>query len=159
MVRRHATCGMSRRGLPLPLNRARMTGVPRGMRDFAADTSRGPAAAGVLLSAVVQLVLWQQGFRDTHTIGGLFLLNALGALAVGVALLVWRHWPPAVAAVGFGAATVVAFWISVVYGLFGVIEIATGTPEFFAELADYAGLFFGLAAAALLWRAMRERVT
>jgi hypothetical protein len=142
----------------MPLNRARMTGVPRGMRDFAVDTSRGLAAAGLLLFAVVHLDVWQQGFRDIHTIGGLFLLNALGGLAIGVALLVWRHWLSAVAASGFGAATVVAFWISVVYGLFGVIEIATGTPEFLAELADYAALFFGLAAAALPWQAMRERV-
>src|SRR5262249_34386832 len=140
MVRRRATCGMSRRGLQLPLNPARMTGVPRGMRDFAVDTSRGLAAAGVLLSAVVHLDLWQQGFRDIHTTGGLFLLNTLGALAIGVALLVWRYWLPAAAAIGFGAATVVAFWISVVYGLFSVMEIATGTPEFPAELADYAGL-------------------
>jgi len=149
---------MSRRGLALPLNRARMTGVPRGMRDFAVDTSRGFAAAGVLLSAVVHFDLWQQGFRDIHTIGGLFLLNALGALAIGVALLVRRHWLPAAAAIGFGATTVVAFWISVGYGLFGVIEIATGTPEFLAELADCAALSFGLAAAALLWQALRERV-
>jgi hypothetical protein len=62
-----------------------------------------------------------------------------------------------VAAVGFGAATVVAFWISVVHGLFGVKEIATGTTEVLAELADYAAVAFGLAAAALLWQAMRQR--
>jgi hypothetical protein len=148
---------MSRRGLPLPLNRARVTSVPRGMRDFAIDTSRGLAAAGVLLSAVVHLDLWQQGFRDIHTIGPLFLLNVIAGLVIGVALLVWRHWLPAVAAVGFGVATVVAFWISVTHGLFGVMETATGTPEILAELAEYAAVFFGLAAAALLWHAMRER--
>jgi hypothetical protein len=141
----------------LRLNWARVTSVPRGMRDFAMNTSRGLAAAGVLLSAVVHLDLWQQGFRDIHTIGPLFLLNALGGLIIGVALLVWRHWLPPVAAVGFGAATVVAFWISVTHGLFGVKETATGTPEVLAELAEYAAVFFGLAAAALLWQAMRER--
>jgi hypothetical protein len=128
------------------------------MRDFAVDTSRGLAAAGVLLSAVVHLDLWQQGFRDIHTIGPLFLLNAVGGLIIGVALVVWRHWLPAAAAVGFGAATVAAFWISVMHGLFGVKETATGTPEVLAELAEYASVFFGLAAAALLWQALRERV-
>jgi len=117
------------------------------MRDFAMNTSRGLAAAGVLLSAVVHLDLWQQGFRDIHTIGPLFLLNALGGLIIGVALLVWRHWLPPVA----------AFWISVLHGLFGVKEVATGTPEILAELADYAAVFFGLAAAALLWQAIRRR--
>lgn len=127
------------------------------MRDFAADISRGLAAAGVLLSAVVHLDLWQQGFRDIDTIGPLFLLNAVGGLIIGVALVVWRHWLPAVAAAGFGAATLAAFWTSVVHGLFGVKETATGTPEVLGELAEYAAVFFGLAAAALLWQALRER--
>lgn len=66
------------------------------MRDFALDTSRGLAAAGVLLSAVV-------------------------------------------------------------HGLFGVRETTTGILEVLAELAEYAAVCFGLAAAALLWRAKRER--
>jgi hypothetical protein len=127
------------------------------MRDFATDTSRGLAAAGVLLSAVVHLDLWEQGFRDIRTIGPLFLLNVVAGLVIGVGVLVWRHWLPAVAAVGFGAATVVAFWISVLRGLFGVKEVATGTPEVLAEVADYAAVVFGLAAAALLWQAMRRR--
>jgi hypothetical protein len=58
----------------------------------------------------------------------------------------------------FGVATVVAFWISVTHGLFGVMETATGTPEMLAELAEYGAVFFGLAAAELLWQAMRERI-
>jgi hypothetical protein len=99
MVRRHPTCGMSRRGLPLPLNRTSVAGVRggMGMRDFAMDTSRGLAAAGVLLSAVV-------------------------------------------------------------HGLFGVKATATGAPVLLAELDEYAAVFFGLAAAALLSQPMRERV-
>ncbi|HEY3088877.1 MAG TPA: hypothetical protein VGJ59_12525 [Jatrophihabitantaceae bacterium] len=128
------------------------------MRDFAIDTSRGLAAAGVLLSAVVHLNLWQQGFRYIHTIGPLYLLNVIAGLVIGVALLMWRHWLSAVAAVGFGLATIVTFWISVVHGLFGVMETATGTPEALAELAEYATVVFGLAAAALLWQAMREHI-
>jgi hypothetical protein len=64
------------------------------MRDFAIGTSRGLAAAGVLLSAVVHPDL-KQGFRDIHTIGPLYL---------------------------------------------------------------YAKVFFGLAAAAVLWQAMREHI-
>ncbi len=127
------------------------------MRDFAVETSRGIAAAGVLLSAVVHLDLWEQGFRDIRTIGPLFVLNVVAGLVIGVGVLVWRNWVPALAAVGFGAATVVAFWISVVHGLFGVKEVATGMPEVLAEAADYAAVFFGLLATALLWQAMRER--
>jgi hypothetical protein len=127
------------------------------MRDFAMDTSRGLAAAGVLLAAVVHLDLWPQGLRDIHTIGALYLLNVIAGPVIGVALLMWRHRLPAVA-VGFGLATIVTFWISVVHGLFGVMDTAAGTPEALAELAEYATVFFGLAAAALLWQAMREHI-
>jgi hypothetical protein len=70
------------------------------MRDFAMDTSRRLAAAGVLPSAVVHLDPRQQRFRDIHTIGPLFVLNVIAGLVIGLALLVWRHWLPAVAAVG-----------------------------------------------------------
>jgi len=128
------------------------------MRAFVIDTSRALASAGVLLSAVVHLDLWDQGFRDIQTIGPLFLLNVIAGLVIGVALLVWRHWVPAVAAAGFGVATVVAFWISVVHGLFGVKEVATGTLEVLAELAEYAAVAFGVAAAVLLWQAIRQRI-
>ena len=57
-----------------------------GMRDFAMDTSRGLAAAGVPLSAVVHLDLWQRGIRDIDAIGSLFLVNAVG----GSGTLLWQ---------------------------------------------------------------------
>lgn len=153
VVRRHRACVRSHGADGDRLNLTPVSGVPGGMdmRDFAADVSRAFGAAGVLLSAVVHLDVWQHGFRDIHTIGPLF------PLVIGVAILAWRRWLPAVAALGYGAAIVVAFWISVVHGLFGVKETVTGMPEVLAKLAAYAAVFFGLAAAALLWQAMRER--
>jgi hypothetical protein len=125
------------------------------MRTVAIDPSRGLATAGVLLSAVVHLDVRQQGFRDIHAIGPLFPLNATGGLVIGVGFLAWRHWLPVVAAAGVGAATILAFWISVGHGLLGVTDVATGTSE---VLAEYAATAFGLVAAALLSQPMRERV-
>jgi hypothetical protein len=126
------------------------------MRDFAIDISRGLAAAGVLLSAVVHLDLWDQGFGTIPAIGPAFLLTVIAGLVIGVAVLVWRNWLPALVAAGFGAGTVVAFWISVLYGLFGFQEAApTAAPEVLAEVAEYAAVVFGLAAAVLLWQARR----
>jgi hypothetical protein len=138
------------------LNRAWPLDVSRGMRDFAIDISRGLAAAGVLLSAVVHLDLWEQGFGTIPAIGPSFLFTVIAGLVIGVAALVWRHWLPALVAAGFGAGTVAAFWISVVYGLFGFKEAApTAAPEVLAEVAEYAAMVFGLAAAVLLWQARR----
>lgn len=127
-------------------------------RTAAIELSRGLAAAGVLLSAVVHLDLWDlQRFRDIPTIGPLFFLNVVGGLLIGVAMLVWRHWLPMLAAAGFGAATVAAFWISVVHGLFGLKETPTGSSQVLAEIAEYVAVVFGLIAAALLWNEARRQ--
>ncbi len=114
------------------------------MRNYLIDTSRGLTAAGVFLAAVVHLDLWVQGFRSIATIGPLFMLNFVAGMIIGVGVLVWRHWLPALLAAGFGAATVVAFWISVIHGLFGVKETATGSSEILAEAAEYSAVAFGL---------------
>src|SRR5690242_18852422 len=111
------------------LNCGRRRTVPRGMRNFVIDTSRGLAAAGVFLAAVVHLDLWVQGFREITTIGPLFMLDFIAGMITGIGMLVWRHWLPTLAAAGFGAATVIAFWISVVHGLFGVKETTSGSSE------------------------------
>jgi hypothetical protein len=120
------------------------------MRNYIIDVSRGLAAAGVFLAAVVHLDLWVQGFRSVATIGPLFMLDFVAGMIIGVGVLVWRHWLPAFLAAGFGAATVVAFWISVIHGLFGVKETTSGSPEILAEIAEYSAVAFGLTAMLML---------
>ena len=133
---------------PVTINRSRVT----------VDLSRGLAVAGVLLSADVHFDLWYaDGFRDVDTIGPLFLLNAIAGLVIGLVLLCWRHWLPALAAAGFGAATLVAFYLSVTIGLFNFKEIATGEPQVLAEVAEYVAVVFGLVAAWLSWQHSRRR--
>jgi hypothetical protein len=129
------------------------------MRNSMIDVSRGLASAGVLLSAVVHLDLWDlQRFRFIPTIGPLFLLNVIAGLVLGVVVVSWRHWLPALAAAGFGAATVLAFWISVVHGLFGLKETPAGSAQVLAEVAEYVAVAFGLVAAAGLWHRPRRAV-
>jgi hypothetical protein len=83
-------------------------------------------AAAVLVSGLVHLKLWADGFRDTSVIGPLFLLNAVAGLVIAVGVLRWRSWPPLLVAVGFGASTLGAFAISASVGLFGVHEVWNG---------------------------------
>jgi hypothetical protein len=105
-----------------------------------------------LLSAAVHLDLWDvERFRSVPTIGPLFLLNAVGGVVLGLVLIAWRHWLPALAAAGYGATTVLFFWISVIHGLFGFKEVATGSAQVLAEVAEYAAVAFGLITAAALW--------
>lgn len=137
-----------------------------GRGGLVCEVARGLAAAGVLLSAAVHLDLWDvQDYRHIHVIGPLFLLNVIGGLIIGVAVLVWRHWLPALAAAGFGTATLIGFWISVTIGLFGFTESATGSAQTLAEIAESAAVLFGVVAAALSshtarlrpWRARRAQ--
>jgi predicted Kef-type K+ transport protein len=78
-------------------------------------------------------------------------------MIIGVGVLVWRHWLPALLAAGFGAATVVAFWISVIHGLFGVKETTSGSSEILAEIAEYSAIAFGLGVVLTLLMRPRSR--
>lgn len=123
-----------------------------GHRGAALDVARGLAAAGVLVSAAVHLDLWDvEGFRRIHIIGPLFLLNVIAGLLIGVVVVAWRHWLPALAAAGFGAATLTAFWLSVKVGLFGFRESATGSAQVLAEGAEIAAIVFGILVVAMSW--------
>lgn len=115
-----------------------MTGMSR--------LGRGLASAGVLLSADVHLVLYFEGFSDIKIIGPSFLLNAVGGLVIGLALLLWRHWLPLLAAIGFGIATLTAFYLSATVGLFGVHETFGGNQQIVAEVAEWVAIIGGVVA-------------
>ena len=107
-------------------------------------TLRLLTAVSVLVSAIVHLQLWIEGFRSIPVIGPAFLLNAVGGAAIAVAVLVWRHWLPLAAAVAFGAGTLGAFLLSTTVGLFGVQERLLGGPQLIAALSEIAAIVFGL---------------
>ncbi len=121
--------------------------TPGDTRFRASMLGRGVASAGVLLSADVHLVLYFDGFSDIKIIGPSFLLNAVAGVVIGLALLVWRHWLPLLAAVGFGAATLVAFYVSATVGLFGVHETFGGNQVVLAEVAEWSAIAGAVVAA------------
>jgi hypothetical protein len=109
-------------------------------------------AAAVFVSAAVHFKLWFfDSFSEIPTIGPLFLLNAVGGLAIGVLVLTWRHWLPALAAIGFGASTLGAFIISATVGLLGLQESFRGTSELTAAAAEAVAILGGLALLGLWW--------
>jgi len=121
-----------------------------GHLDTVIDLLRGVTAAAVLLAGVVHLDLWAGGFREIPTIGPLFLLDAVAGVALGVLVVTWRHWAPALLAAGFAAATVAGYWVSVVHGLFGVKEVTSGWSVILAEVTEYVAVVCGLAVVVLL---------
>jgi hypothetical protein len=115
--------------------------------DFWVTFARAAAAIGVTVSADVHFELWWSGgFRHISVVGPLFLANAIGGLIIAFAVICWRHWLSAAAAAGFAASTLIAFYISVVHGLFSVHETSTGLPQVLAEVAEIVALVGGLAA-------------
>jgi hypothetical protein len=114
------------------------------------EVLRGLTAAGVITSAAVHLDLYVAGFSDIAVIGPLFLANALAGFMLGTAVLIWRHWAPAVLCAGFGAGTAVAYWWSVLFGLFGVREVTGGWSVILAEIAEYLAVGCGLAMTGIL---------
>lgn len=102
------------------------------------------AAAAVLVSAVVHLHLWWfENYRDIEVIGPAFLLNAVGGAVIAVLLVAWRHWIPALLAVGFGLSTLGAFVVSATVGLFGVNETWTGWAVWTAAISEVLAVAFG----------------
>jgi hypothetical protein len=110
-------------------------------------------AAAVVVTGVVHLKLWLDGYRDIPAVGPMFWLNAVAAGVIAVAVLVWRHWLPALAAVGLGAVTLAAFVVSTTpVGLFGVHERWAGTAVITAAVSEVVAVVAG---AALLRRQRR----
>ncbi|AXB41901.1 hypothetical protein [Amycolatopsis albispora] len=106
--------------------------------------------AGLLGSAWIHFDLWQLGYRDIDTIGPLFLVNAVAGVVLALAVLFWHHWLPLLAAAGFGAVTLAAFFLSVTVGLFGMKnELYWGSSQVWAAIAEGACVLFGLVAIAV----------
>jgi hypothetical protein len=101
------------------------------------------ASVAVLVSAVMHLYLWFEGYRDVEVIGPAFLLNAFGGAVIAVLLLVWRHWVPALLAVGFGLSTLGAFILSTTVGLFGLEESWAGWEVWTAAISEVVAIVGG----------------
>jgi hypothetical protein len=114
-------------------------------------------ALGLLGSAWVHYDLWGSGgFRDIAVIGPLFLVNAAAGVVIAVVVLGWHHWLPVLAAIGFGAATLGAYVLSVTVGLFGVQEQFTTQAETWGVVTEAACIVFGIILLGLVVRSRRS---
>jgi hypothetical protein len=89
----------------------------RGLKPLAV-ASRGAFAVGgllVLWSAFIHFHLWDEamGYRHISVIGPLFLLQSIGGLLLGIAVVVVRRVWIALAGIGFALSTALGFLLAV----------------------------------------------
>lgn len=107
-------------------------------------TLRAGAALGLLGSAWVHLVVWQDWARYDDVVGPLFLVNVVAGPVIALAVLLWRgHWLPELATVGFGAATLAAYGLSLTTGFFGVEEQFRTDEEVWGVVTEAACVVCG----------------
>lgn len=106
-------------------------------------TLRWIAAAAVLISAAIHLILWFDGMREDDIVGPAFMLNAVGGAVIAVLLVTWRHWVPPFLALGFGLSTLAAFVISTRVGLFGVSSTWSGWEAWTAAIVEVVAIVTG----------------
>lgn len=104
-------------------------------------------ALALLGSAWVHLDVWLGGYRQIDTLGQLFMVNVVVGVVLAVAVLVWEHWLPALAAVGFGLATLGAFVLSATVGLLtdNVLGGFHAAQEYGAAVAELVCIVGGCA--------------
>ena len=86
--------------------------------------------AGVILLAWIgdlHWQLWQAGYGALPTLGPLFRVDAIGAVALAVALAVWPRPLAGLVCTGFTAITLGALVVSLEFGLFGFREVISTT--------------------------------
>jgi hypothetical protein len=127
------------------------TGNPRG-GSTGADVLRALVASGVLLSAAVHFDLYAfGGGKHLRVVGTLFLLNFIAGVVLGFAVQVWRHWIVVFLAAGFALTTVLFFYASVIWGLWGFKETLTGPSQIFAQVVEWVAFLAGAVLLVQLW--------
>jgi len=101
------------------------------------------AGAGLLVTnAAIHAYLWDVGYRTIPTIGVLFLLDAIGASLMALAVLaVPLRWLPVVAAscALLEAGTVGGLVVATQHGLFGFVESTRATLYWQSAITEVAG--------------------
>jgi hypothetical protein len=81
------------------------------------------AGAGLLAwIGYVHWLLWHEGYKFLPVNGPLFLVNAIAAIVLAVALLTWPRALVGLLSAGFAVVTIAALVVSLSVGLFGFRE-------------------------------------
>jgi hypothetical protein len=102
-----------------------------------ADTLRLVGALFTLIVGVIHLEQWLDFINEVPTIGELFILNALGAGAIAIALAIPRlRLLAAVGAIGLSMGAIISLIISMNGSLFDYSEPTFRTPVVLSLIAE-----------------------
>ena len=104
-------------------------------------------AVALLGSAGVHYYLFTQGYSGIVT--PLFLLTAIGGLVLAIAVLAWRHWLPALGAVGFGVLTLGSYVLAATVGFLGQHDQFNSQPEYWSVITEAICILGGIALLAM----------
>ena len=113
---------------------------------------RALLASGVLLSAAEHFDLYAYGGgKHLDVVGSLFLLNFIAGLVLGLAVQIWHHWIVVFLAAGFSLVTVLFFYASVIWGLWGFKETLGGPSQIFAQVVEWVAFLAGAVLLLQVW--------
>jgi hypothetical protein len=118
---------------------------------------RAVGAVLVAATGAIHLYLYRDGFSSVPTIGPLFLTNFVVAVALGLGILVRGRASWSLLGAGFCLGTLVAFLVSVHWGLFGYRETLSGAWQERAAVVEVAGAIACACLTIWLLRARRGR--
>jgi hypothetical protein len=131
---------------------------PAGLRSRAARWAvNGLALAGaalIVVSAIIHLRLWAQGYRGITVIGPLFLAQGVVSIPFAVVLGLFRRLGLLVAGAGLMAGTAAGLLLSTQIGLFGFKDSLAAPYAGLSLVVEFAGAAL-LAAGAVLLAAAR----
>jgi hypothetical protein len=112
----------------------------------------GGAAVLMVASGLIHLHLWDIAYRHIATLGPLFLVQAVAAIVLAVAVATTRQGLFLVAALGLMAGTIIGFILVTTVGLFGfTLHLITGWADL-ALATETAAIVLLLVAAVFSWR-------
>jgi hypothetical protein len=131
--------------------------LARGPAELNSPTARWAVTILAIVGAVlavwsgeIHLQLWSDGYQDIAVIGPLFLIQGIGSIVVGIAVVIGRRLVLIAAGAVALAATAVGLLISVNFGLFGIRESLAVPYAKTSLVEEFVGAAVLLAAAAIL---------
>jgi hypothetical protein len=104
------------------------------------------AVAAIVVSALIHLHLWMNGYRRLPTIGPLFLAQVIAGGVIAVFVLLMRNVLAAVIGFGFVASTLAGFLISINVGLFGFQDSFSAPDAHMAFIVEIVAMVLLLVA-------------